>query len=34
MMTNQIYTPSAEELDSRIGRFEDLRNMSTADDLA
>ncbi len=32
-MTNEIYTPSAEELDSRIGRFEDLRNMSTAKDL-
>jgi len=32
-MANDIYTPSAEELDSRIGRFEDLRNMSTAEDL-
>ena len=32
-MTNHIYTPSAEELDSRIGRFEDLQNMSTAKEL-
>ena len=32
-MANDIYTPSAEELDRRIGRFEDLRNMSTAEDL-
>jgi quercetin dioxygenase-like cupin family protein len=32
-MTNPIFTPTAEELDSRIGRFEDLKNMSTAKDL-
>ena len=29
-MTNHIYTPSSEELESRIGRFEDLQEMSTA----
>ncbi len=32
-MTNEIYTPTKEEIDSRIGRFSDLRQMSTADDL-
>ena len=29
-MANHIYTPSSEELESRIGRFEDLQQMSTA----
>ena len=34
-MTRGIYTPTADELDSRIGRYGDLRAMSTAtDDLA
>ena len=33
-MTNQIYTPTKEELDKRIGRFSDLQPMSTAEDLA
>ena len=28
-MSNQIYTPSSEELKSRIARFDDLRQMST-----
>ena len=32
-MTNHIYTPSKEEIQSRIGRFEDLQQMSTAQDL-
>jgi hypothetical protein len=32
-MTNHIYTPSSEELDSRIARFENLRQMSTFKDL-
>lgn len=32
-MANQIYTPTREELDSRIGRFEKLQPMSTAGDL-
>ena len=32
-MTNQIYTPTREELESRIGRYADLRAMSTAGDL-
>ena len=27
---NHIYTPSSEELESRIARFEDLQEMSTA----
>jgi quercetin dioxygenase-like cupin family protein len=30
---NHIYTPTAEELDARIGRFDELRPMSTASDL-
>ena len=29
-MANHIYTPSSEELESRIARFEDLQEMSTA----
>ena len=29
-MANHIYTPSSEELESRMGRFEDLQEMSTA----
>ena len=33
-MSNEIYTPTKEEVDSRIGRFTDLKQMSTADDLA
>ncbi|MBC94317.1 MAG: hypothetical protein CMM38_11855 [Rhodospirillaceae bacterium] len=33
-MSREIYTPSAEELDKRIGRFKDLKPMSTADDLS
>jgi quercetin dioxygenase-like cupin family protein len=32
-MTNVIYTPSKDELESRIGRYEDLQAMSTAGDL-
>ena len=32
-MTNRIYTPTREELESRIGRYADLRAMSTAGDL-
>lgn len=32
-MTNHIYTPSSEELDSRVARFDDLRQMSTFKDL-
>lgn len=32
-MTNQIHTPTAEELASRVSRFDELRPMSTADDL-
>ena len=33
-MSNEIYTPTKEEIDSRIGRFSNLKQMSTADDLA
>ena len=33
-MSNEIYTPTKEEINSRIGRFSDLKQMSTADDLA
>ena len=33
-MSNEIYTPTKEEIDNRIGRFSDLKQMSTADDLA
>ena len=33
-MTTQIYTPTKEELDKRIGRFSELQPMSTANDLA
>ena len=29
-MANHIYTPSSEELGSRIARFEDLQEMPTA----
>lgn len=32
-MTNHIYTPSSDEIDSRLARFEDLQQMSTFDDL-
>lgn len=32
-MTNHIYTPSKDEIAGRIGRFEDLQQMSTAQDL-
>ena len=32
-MANRIYTPTREELESRIGRYADLRAMSTAGDL-
>ena len=32
-MTNRIYTPTREELESRIGRYADLQAMSTAGDL-
>ena len=32
-MANEIYTPTKEELDNRIGRFKDLQPMSTAGDL-
>ncbi len=32
-MSNEIHTPTKEEIDSRIGRFGDLRAMSTAGDL-
>jgi len=32
-MANQIYTPTADELDARIGRFDELRPMSTTTDL-
>lgn len=32
-MTDGIYTPTKEEIDSRIGRFKDLQPMSTAGDL-
>ena len=32
-MANQIYTPSKEELESRIGRYADLQAMSTEGDL-
>ena len=30
-MSNEIYTPTKEEVDSRIGRFSDLKQMSTAE---
>ena len=33
-MSNEIYTPTKEELDSRISRFSGLKPMSTAEDLA
>ena len=33
-MGYDIYTPTAEEVNARIGRFKELRPMSTADDLA
>lgn len=33
MMTNVIYTPTKEEIDGRIGRFDRLEAMSTAGDL-
>ncbi len=33
-MGYEIYTPTAEEVDERIGRFKDLTPMSTTDDLA
>ena len=33
MMTNVIYTPTKEEIDGRIGRFDKLEAMSTAGDL-
>ena len=33
-MGSKINTPSADELDARIGRFDQLSPMSTADDLA
>ena len=33
-MSNEIYTPTKEELDSRISRFSGLKPMSTAADLA
>jgi hypothetical protein len=33
-VANHIYTPSSEELESRIGRFEDLQEMSTAKEYA
>jgi len=32
-MSNEIYTPTAEELDARISRFDELKPMSTAEDL-
>ncbi|MBT7954241.1 MAG: cupin domain-containing protein [Rhodospirillaceae bacterium] len=32
-MSNHIYTPSSEELNSRIARFDDLQQMSTFEDL-
>lgn len=32
-MTTEIYTPTREELDRRIGRFDQLQPMSTAKDL-
>ena len=32
-MTNHIYTPSSDELQSRIARFDDLRQMSTFEEL-
>jgi quercetin dioxygenase-like cupin family protein len=32
-MANEIYTPTAEEVDARIGRFKDLTPMSTTGDL-
>lgn len=33
-MSNKIYTPTKEEIEARIGRYEDLQPMSTAGDLA
>ena len=33
MMTNVIYTPTKEEIDGRVGRFDELEAMSTAGDL-
>jgi quercetin dioxygenase-like cupin family protein len=33
-MANPIRTPTAEEMDSRIGRYDELAPMSTTDDLA
>ena len=33
-MANQIYTPTAAEVDARIARFDELTPMSTTDDLA
>ena len=33
-MPTEIFTPTAEELDARIGRFDELTPMSTTDDLA
>ena len=32
-MADEIYTPTAEEIESRIGRFDKLQAMSTVDDL-
>ena len=33
-MGTEIYTPTAEQLDARIARFDQLTPMSTTDDLA
>lgn len=33
-MSQEIYTPSKDELESRVSRFSDLKPMSTAEDLA
>ena len=33
-MSTEIYTPTAEQLDARIARFDQLTPMSTTDDLA
>ena len=32
-MGYEIYTPTAEEVDARIGRFNELKPMSTTDEI-
>ena len=33
-MVTEIYTPTKEEIESRVSRFSELKPMSTANDLA